>query len=259
MSVAIVGEEIQEVDHCLLALEDVPLSKIRRVFSHPLALSQCGRFLSTLSGCEVEAFTDTAMSARRIREDGDPTQAAVASEEAARIHGLVILKREIADNRENFTRMAIVARRPEPCACACPRRPPSYSRPVTRRARLLRCLTVLADASPEPHQARVAARAPGCPGSISSTRTSKATSPTRSRRRVLRRAAIPRELPESARLVPVTDVARGRPPRTAPARARQPRRRPPPKPTPAATEERLPALASRDHRALDTVIPSRRV
>src|SRR5262245_57528855 len=90
MNVAIVGEEIQEVDHCLVALEDVPLSRIRRVFSHPVALSQCGRFLSTLHGCNVEAFTDTAMSARRVRDDGDVTQAAVASEEAARIHGLVI-------------------------------------------------------------------------------------------------------------------------------------------------------------------------
>jgi chorismate mutase/prephenate dehydratase len=51
MSLFIVGEEIQQVDHCLLALGQVPLSRIQRVFSHPVALAQCGRFLSTLQGC----------------------------------------------------------------------------------------------------------------------------------------------------------------------------------------------------------------
>jgi len=145
MSLAIVGEEIQEVDHCLLALEDVPLARLRRVFSHPVALAQCGRFLSTLSGCEIEAFTDTAMSARRVREDGDKTQAAVASEEAARIHGLVILKRGIADNRENFTRMAIVARRPEPCDLRVPAKKSLVFATRHEEGALVRCLAVLAE------------------------------------------------------------------------------------------------------------------
>ena len=145
MNVAIVGEEIQEVDHCLMALEDVPLSRIRRVFSHPVALSQCGRFLSTLGGCEVEAFTDTAMSARRVRADGDDTQAAIASEEAAHIHGLVILKRGIADNRENFTRMAIVSRKPEPCDLRVSAKTSLVFATRHEEGALLRCLAVLAE------------------------------------------------------------------------------------------------------------------
>ncbi len=145
MNVAIVGEEIQEVDHCLMALQDVPLSRIRRVFSHPVALSQCGRFLSTLGGCEVEAFTDTAMSARRVRADGDATQAAIASEEAARIHGLVILKRGVADNRENFTRMAIVARHPEPCDLRVAAKTSLVFATRHEEGALLRCLAVLAE------------------------------------------------------------------------------------------------------------------
>lgn len=145
MNVAIVGEEIQEVDHCLMALEDVPLSRIRRVFSHPVALSQCGRFLSTLGDCEVEAFTDTAMSARRVRADGDASQAAIASEEAARVHGLVILKRGVADNRENFTRMAIVARQPEACDPRVPAKTSLVFATRHEEGALLRCLAVLAE------------------------------------------------------------------------------------------------------------------
>ena len=145
MNLAIVGEEIQPVDHCLLGLKDVPLSKIKRVFSHPVALAQCGRFLQTLSGCDVLPFTDTAMAARRIREEGDDTQAAVASEEAATLHGLVILKRGIADHRENFTRMAIIGRRPEPCDLRVPAKTSLVFATRHEEGALLSCLAVLAE------------------------------------------------------------------------------------------------------------------
>jgi chorismate mutase/prephenate dehydratase len=108
----IVGEEIQAVDHCLAATADAPLSHIRRVLSHPQALAQCTRFLSTLRDCRVEPYTDTAMAARKVRDDGDPTQAAIASEEAVRRFGLSVIKRRINDQRENYTRFFVVAGKP---------------------------------------------------------------------------------------------------------------------------------------------------
>jgi len=145
MQLAIVGEEIQEVDHCLLALEEVPLTRIRRVFSHPVALSQCGRFLSTLADCHVEAFTDTAMAARRVRDEQDLSQAAVASEEAARLYGLVVLKRGIADQRENYTRMAIVAQKPIACDLRVPCKTSLLFTTRHEQGALPRCLSVLAD------------------------------------------------------------------------------------------------------------------
>src|SRR5690606_33950513 len=82
MDLFLVGEEIQPVEHCLIALEDLPLSKIRRVYSHPVALAECGRFLRGMVDCHIEAYQDTALSVLKIREDGDPSQAAIASEEA---------------------------------------------------------------------------------------------------------------------------------------------------------------------------------
>ncbi len=109
---SIIGEEVFRVEHCLLAVEDVPLSSIRRVYSHPQALAQCMKFLSTLGGCQREYFADTAMAARKIKEDQDPTQAAIASEAAARQYGLKILKRDLADQRENYTRFLVIARVP---------------------------------------------------------------------------------------------------------------------------------------------------
>jgi chorismate mutase / prephenate dehydratase len=113
MDLSIVGEEVQKVEHCLVALEQVPLNKLRRVFSHPQALAQCSNFLSSLTDCHVEAFTDTAMAVQRVGREQDVTQAAIASEDAARRYGLTVIKREIANQKENYTRMVVVAARPE--------------------------------------------------------------------------------------------------------------------------------------------------
>ena len=109
---SIVGEEIFRVEHCLLAIDEVPLSNIRRVFSHPQALAQCKNFISELPGCQREYFADTAMAVQKVRDDRDLSQAAIASEEAGRLYGLKVLRRNLADQPDNFTRFLIVA--PEP-------------------------------------------------------------------------------------------------------------------------------------------------
>ncbi len=145
MDLALVGEEIQEVDHCLLALEEVPLSRIRRIYSHPVALSQCGRFLGGLRDCHVEAFTDTAMAARRIRDEQDLSQAAIASEEAARLYGLTIIKRGIQDQPENYTRMVIVAREPVTFDLAIPCKTSLMFATRHEEGALVRCLSALAE------------------------------------------------------------------------------------------------------------------
>lgn len=115
MDLHLVGEEIQEVELCLIGLEDVPLAKLRRVFSHPVALAQCRNTLAELAahGCEATSYLDTALAVDKVRADGDATQAAIASAEAARVHGLPILRRGIQDQKGNFTRMVVVAREPE--------------------------------------------------------------------------------------------------------------------------------------------------
>jgi len=113
MDLALVGEEVQPVEHCLIALEDIPLDRIRRVYSHPVALAQCRVFLGSLRDCHAEAYADTALSVRKVKEDRDLSQAAIASSEAARIHGLPILRRGVQDQKANFTRMVLVAREPE--------------------------------------------------------------------------------------------------------------------------------------------------
>lgn len=108
----IVGEEILKVVHCLLAVEPVEVSQIRRIMSHPQAIAQCTQFLSTLPKCKVESFLDTAISAKKVLEDGDIAQAAIAGSHAADIYGLHIIAHDIANQKDNFTRFVVVSPNP---------------------------------------------------------------------------------------------------------------------------------------------------
>ena len=109
---SIVGEKKYRVVHCLVAPDDVAVGSIRTIFSHPQAVAQCSDFLAGLSECHVEYYTDTALSVSKIKEDGDTSQAAIASEEAASMFGLRVIKRDIANQRENYTRFLIATRNP---------------------------------------------------------------------------------------------------------------------------------------------------
>jgi chorismate mutase/prephenate dehydratase len=107
-----VGDVRFRIRHCLLGIQGASISELRRVYCHPQAVAQCSEFLAQLDHCEIVYFSDTALSGQKIRELGDPTIAAIASEEAGRIFGLDVLKTGIANRDENFTRFVVVAREP---------------------------------------------------------------------------------------------------------------------------------------------------
>ena len=139
----VVGEETWRVDHCLAAVADVPVASLTRVLSHPQGLEQCARFLRTLPGAVPVTVFDTAEAMRVVAEQGDPTWAGIGSPEAAEAHGLVVLRRGLADRAENWTRFLLLARTP----VAVPDRVPSKTSLVlvTRHEEgaLLRCLEAL--------------------------------------------------------------------------------------------------------------------
>ncbi len=110
---SIVGEEVQTVNHCLLAIPGAPQDQLRRIRSHPpQALAQCSEFLRTLRHCLVEAYDDTAGAAKQVRLEADPSQGAIASEAAAHHYGLQILERGIANEEHNYTRFVVIAGTP---------------------------------------------------------------------------------------------------------------------------------------------------
>ncbi|MBI2382040.1 MAG: prephenate dehydratase [Gammaproteobacteria bacterium] len=109
---AIVGEEKLRIEHCLLGLPGAGLNQIRQIYSHPVAAAQCTRFSSSLNGVDIQYWNNTATAAQKIHADADPSQAAIASEEAARLYGLSVIKRGIANQGQNYTRFIVVARTP---------------------------------------------------------------------------------------------------------------------------------------------------
>jgi prephenate dehydratase len=108
----IVGEYFLRVHHCLIALPGVTLQDIRKIISHPQALAQCDRYLRSLPGVTSEAAYDTAGSVRLIRDQGDPSVAAIASNRAATVYGLPVLAEGIEDHPMNYTRFLAVALQP---------------------------------------------------------------------------------------------------------------------------------------------------
>jgi prephenate dehydratase len=103
-------ETLLRIHHNLIALPGVSIREIQRVFSHPVALAQCRRFLTDHPQMEPFAFYDTAGSVKQLVELRDRAAAAIASEAAARYYGAEILKAGIEDNAENFTRFFLVRR-----------------------------------------------------------------------------------------------------------------------------------------------------
>ncbi len=108
----IVGEVLLEVNHALLGLPGSRIDEIRTVYSHPQALMQSSKYLNANKNWRQVSVANTAVAAKKILEDGDQTQAAVASETAGRLYGLIPLKTHINHNENNTTRFIIVTNRP---------------------------------------------------------------------------------------------------------------------------------------------------
>jgi prephenate dehydratase len=85
------------------------------VISHPQAVEQCSRWIASQNWEPVPVY-DTAGAARMIAEDPRPDRAAIASETAARLHGLKVLARSIQDVQANYTRFLMLSKEPEPIA-----------------------------------------------------------------------------------------------------------------------------------------------
>jgi len=107
----IVAEWFLPVQHQLMAPKGATLKTIRTVESHIHALGQCRNIIRAL-GVRPVVAADTAGAAREVAEAGDISRAALATKLAAKIWGLRILKKDVADAKHNTTRFVVLARKP---------------------------------------------------------------------------------------------------------------------------------------------------
>jgi chorismate mutase/prephenate dehydratase len=95
------------LEHRLVGLPGATLEGVREIASHAIVLAECGRFLATLPDAKRVPVADTAIAARDVAASGDPSHAAICSQEAATRFGLVELAGSIADHPDNTTRFLL--------------------------------------------------------------------------------------------------------------------------------------------------------
>ncbi|MGH6906466.1 MAG: prephenate dehydratase, partial [Aestuariivirga sp.] len=111
----IVGEHFLRVRHQLMIVPGTDLARIASVHSHVHALGQCRKIIRELKLKPVVA-ADTAGAARQLSESGDPARAVIASELAAKIYGLKIVRNDIEDEDHNTTRFLVLSATPQEAA-----------------------------------------------------------------------------------------------------------------------------------------------
>lgn len=107
----IVGEQIIRIEHCLMAVPGTKMDEIKTVYSHPQSLMQSSRFLQEHASWRQISMNNNAFAARKVAEDKDRTQAAIASMHAADTYGLEILQEGVNRSSSNSTRFIIVTNR----------------------------------------------------------------------------------------------------------------------------------------------------
>jgi prephenate dehydratase len=105
----IAGEANLRIVHSLIAPPDVPLARLRRVYSHPVALAQCTRFFAAHPELEPIAVHDPAGAPRQVLERRSGDEAAIASADAAALYGGEILATAVEDHPQNYTRFLLLA------------------------------------------------------------------------------------------------------------------------------------------------------
>ncbi len=108
--VQIAGETLLRIRHNVIAARGVALDQIRRVLSHPVALSQCRLWLRAHPQIEAVPYYDTAGSVKMLMAEGLRDTAGIAPDLAAQEYGASILVGGVEDHVENFTRFYVLGR-----------------------------------------------------------------------------------------------------------------------------------------------------
>ncbi len=101
------------VRHQVIAKPGVKLDEVRRVMSHPVALSQCRRWLAAHPEIDAVTYYDTAGSVKHVMDEGLLDAAGIAPVLAAEVYGGAVLAADIEDHAENYTRFHLIVREGE--------------------------------------------------------------------------------------------------------------------------------------------------
>lgn len=104
----IVGEQIIQIEHCLLGVPGSTMEDIQIVYSHPQSLMQSLRFLNEHKEWQQISMKNNAFAAMKVAKEQDKTKAAIAGAYAGEVNGLTVLKKGVNHCTTNSTRFIIV-------------------------------------------------------------------------------------------------------------------------------------------------------
>lgn len=108
--ICVVAEIILEIKHALIGLPGAKKEELKVVYSHPQGLMQCRDYLEAMDVKGI-SVSNTALAVKKVKEEGDIFQGAIASEKAAEIYGLEVLEHHVNDVRTNATRFLILSKK----------------------------------------------------------------------------------------------------------------------------------------------------
>lgn len=106
----IIGEHVVKIEHALLGLPGAKVDNLRNIYSHAQGLMQCSKYIEQHRQMIPVECISTADSAKKVLEDGDLTQGAIAGKQAAEYYGLQVLAEGVNHESTNSTRFIIISR-----------------------------------------------------------------------------------------------------------------------------------------------------
>lgn len=106
----IVGEECIKISQNLVGIKGATVDDIKEVYSHPQGFEQSTKFFDKHKDYNLIPYSNTAISAKLVSDLKDKSKAAIASERAAKLYDLKIIKKDVNDLKNNYTRFIVIGR-----------------------------------------------------------------------------------------------------------------------------------------------------
>ncbi|MFT4930112.1 MAG: chorismate mutase/prephenate dehydratase, partial [Phenylobacterium sp.] len=119
-SLSIVGELSQPVNHCLVGTEEVDVSGVKVIYTHPQPHAQCSKAIDKLTDVKIEYCDSTSAAFEKVKQLNSPEVAAIGSAEGGKSYGLVPIQQDLANQKQNFSRFIVVSRKPVQVAVQVP-------------------------------------------------------------------------------------------------------------------------------------------
>ena len=142
---SIIGELTHPIRHALLVAEGTQPQGIKTLYAHPQVFAQCSHFLAELGNVEVKTCDSTSSAMLAVKESGRSDVAAIGSEAGGNLYGLVAIKSNLANQKENHSRFIVVARKAVTVPLQVPAKTTLTMSTVQTPGALLEALTILKD------------------------------------------------------------------------------------------------------------------